>query len=407
MRRRHPIVWRDDGVRGKALALRVEPGNWRDRTEVLVRRTIGTTIVSAAAAMLLIACAAGGQTAQVTVWKLPLSNTNLFDLCSDGEGQILVALPGSRAVALLDPESDAARLLPVRESPVSLAWTGEGLFFTFYGGIGFLDPKTGETASWRVPSPVGKVRSLVEAEFTTESVSLWFVQESPDKVGVFEPSTIPRTPPDEDEPELLELAPVRTEVDASVYAVEPTSYALETPLLFRTIASYQGDFARWTPFVRTRGVDRIAVGALARMWFSQGGDTIFLFESFSDSIYRHSLADGTVAGSVTASPSGAIWFIDAATRAVCRLDPKANDVTSWPLPEGGTPYDIAAGESGVWISDRTGGAVYHLDPATGEFRRWEVGPKAKPSVLRIDASGSVWFIEEADKAIGRLTVDES
>jgi len=364
-----------------------------------VRRGLGVAV----AVLALAACTAGGQTAKIAIWDLPVRNTNLFDLCATESG-VFVALPGTRTIAAVDPVTETVRMLAVGEAPVSLAWTDEGLFFSFYGGIGFVDPETGDTASWRIPGSVGKVRSLVDAEFTTDLVTLWFAQESPDKVGSFEPSSIPRATPDEEIPEPVALQADSADVAASLTPVEPSSYTLETPLLFRTVGSYQGNFAWWTPFVRSRGVDRLAVGAMTRLWFSQSGDTIFLLESFSDSIFRHSLASGTVATSVTVSPAGDVWYLDTAGRAACRLDPKTLEVTVWGLPAGGAPYDIAVGEADVWVSNRIAGAIDQLDPATGEIRRWSVGSGTKPSILGIDDAGSVWFIEEANRAIGRLTV---
>ena len=364
-------------------------------------------ILGAGVVMVIVAGSVAGQTAELTIWELPVRNTNLFDLCGDEEGHVFVALPGSRSVAVVDPASDSVCVLPVGESPVSLAWTSEGLFFTFYGGVGFLDPHTGETAAWPVPRPVGRVRSLVNSEVSTALVTLWFVQESPDKLGRFEASTIAPTAPagDAGESPEIELQAVHAEVSATVDVVVPRVHALDSPILFRTVGAYHGEFTRWTPFVRTRGVDRIATGPMARMWFSQNGDSVFLFESYSDSFFRYSLPEGTVAGSVTASSLGTVWFIDTSLSAVCQLDPEANEVAVWPLPGDDEPYDLAAGAFGVWISDRTGGALYHLDPATGEFRRWEIGPDTEPSALWIDAEGVVWFIEEASRAIGRLTVD--
>ena len=362
-------------------------------------------LAAAAATLVLVACTAAAQTAEITIYDLDVRNTNLFDLCVV-EGRVFVALPGSRAVAAVDPDGETVQMLPVGEAPVSLVWTNEGLFFSYYGGIGFVDPETGETASWRIPGSVGKVRSLVEAEFTTGLVTLWFAQESPDKVASFEPSSIPRSTPDQEIPEPVALQADAADVEPSITPVEPSSYTLETPLLFRTVGSYQSDFAWWTPFVRSRGVDRLAVGAMARLWFSQSGDTIFLLESFSDSIFRHSLAAGTVATSVTVSPTGDVWYLDTAGRAACRLDPKTLEVAVWGLPAGGAPYDIAVGDADVWISNRIAGAIDRLDPATGEIRRWAIGAGMKPSILGIDAAGAVWFIEEATRGIGRLTVTD-
>jgi len=369
--------------------------------------SVTRVLVCMTAAIVAFSCVAIGETAEVTVWKIPVRLTNLFDICLAEEGQVFVALPGSRAVALVDPLRDEARLLPVGESPISLALTDEGLFFTFYGGIGLLDSKTGETATWRMPGAAGVVRSLVEGEFGTAAVTLWFAQGSPDKVGVFEPSSIALTSLDGDEPEVLALERLRTDIRASSAIAEPETYSVESPLLSRTIGAYEENFRRWSPLVHGRGVDRLAVGSKALMWFSQGGDALFLFEPWSDSIFRYRLANGTKAVAVTASPSGEIWFIDSAHRAVGRLDPTVNEVTSWSVPEGAQPFDITIGSHGkVWISDRASGVIYRLDPGTDEFQWWQIKPGSSPSILRVGESGSVWFIEETEKAVGRLTLSE-
>lgn len=361
------------------------------------------------ALVVALSCAAIAEAAEVTIWTIPVKLTNLFDISPAwADGQVFVALPGAYAVALVDGLIGEVRLLPVGQAPLNLLLTEEGLFFTFHGGIGFVDPETGKTTDWEVPKPVGKVDSLVEGEFGTGVVTLWFSQGSPDKLGVFEPTSISPALPDKDESEALTLDPVRLDVSASVIAVEPAVHSLEDPLLFRTMGSYEGEFRRWTPFVRSRGVDRLAIGSNAYIWFSQGGDTLFLFEPWSGSMFRHKLPDGAKAGAVTVSPSGAIWYIDSAQRSVGRLDSSSNVVTTWSLPQGGQPFDIAIGDSGdVWISDRASGVIYRLDPERGEFSGWQIGSGLKPSILCVDSSGTVWFIEETKKAVGRLTRSES
>jgi virginiamycin B lyase len=121
------------------------------------------------------------------------------------------------------------------------------------------------------------------------------------------------------------------------------------------------------------------------------------------------IPSGSPATGITAGPDGAIWFTQAQTGTVARIEGDGG-ITELVLtvPDGGAlaPVEIATGADGnLWISLFPDG-VARVSPA-GVATRFDVSiadaGSLEPSVLAAGPDGNVWFASAALPVISRIT----
>ena len=78
---------------------------------------------------------------------------------------------------------------------------------------------------------------------------------------------------------------------------------------------------------------------------------------------------------VTVDPFTYDVWLTTTTSMVSRLDPATNDVTSWAIPGGGSPFDLVLDTTQkpmFAVQGGTGDRVLHLDPDTDTFTQWMI-----------------------------------
>ncbi|HMA36042.1 MAG TPA: S-layer homology domain-containing protein [Chloroflexia bacterium] len=107
--------------------------------------------------------------------------------------------------------------------------------------------------------------------------------------------------------------------------------------------------------------------------------------------------------------AGNLWFTEAFSNTIGRLQPDANAVTLWTLAAGTAAHGIAVDDVvtpnvTIWFTERDQNIVSSLDPATGRYVRY-VDPllDAEPHGITVAADGgSVWFVETCGNRVGQL-----
>jgi len=84
--------------------------------------------------------------------------------------------------------------------------------------------------------------------------------------------------------------------------------------------------------------------------------------------------------------------------------PFAATVTSYPVPKGSAPHDVApARDGGVWYTAQRAGALGYLDPTTGATRHVPLGAGSAPHGVIVGSDGAAWVTDGGLNAIVRVT----
>jgi virginiamycin B lyase len=237
---------------------------------------------------------------------------------------------------------------------------------------------------------------------------IWFTDQVNNAIGVLHPETgevVEYRVPSGAQPTFIELGP-----DGSVWFPEPNGVARMDP---------QGSFTEWQIALEKTNdgshIEEISLDPAGRVWFAEknyagpgpgGTNTVRRLDPVTNLIskYRVPTLGGTPAG-VFANADGTVWVTEFFGNAVALLDPGAaphTDLTVTPL--GGA----SAGQSTPGAHLHAGGApraaatpvAPRLTPVTpSRTPGWIEYPiplaNANAGDLRVDASGRVWFEEDA------------
>ena len=101
---------------------------------------------------------------------------------------------------------------------------------------------------------------------------------------------------------------------------------------------------------------------------------------------------------------GAVWYVDAWTQALVRIDPASGQLTPARLPAGATPGELVAAPDGtLWVSDAAAHVLYRLAPGSLEavtvplgavplgVGPLEAASSDGPRALSVDDSGRLWY----------------
>ena len=100
---------------------------------------------------------------------------------------------------------------------------------------------------------------------------------------------------------------------------------------------------------------------------------------------------------------GAVWYVDAWTQALVRIDPASGQLSPARLPAGATPGELVATPDGtLWLADAAAHVLYRLAP--GSLEAVTVPPGAGssdgPRALSVDDSGRLWY-ESGGQLVGQ------
>ena len=91
---------------------------------------------------------------------------------------------------------------------------------------------------------------------------------------------------------------------------------------------------------------------------------------------------------------GAVWYVDAWTQQLLRLDPASGKATPATLPAGAAPGELVAAPDGMlWVADAAAHVLYRLAPGSSEAVTVPLLGAAPdgPRALSVSASGQLWY----------------
>lgn len=91
---------------------------------------------------------------------------------------------------------------------------------------------------------------------------------------------------------------------------------------------------------------------------------------------------------------GAVWYVDAWTQALIRIDPASGQLSTARLPAGATPGELVAAPDGtLWLADAAAHVLYRLAPGNLEAMTVPLGAGSSdgPRALSVDDSGRLWY----------------
>ncbi len=117
------------------------------------------------------------------------------------------------------------------------------------------------------------------------------------------------------------------------------------------------------------------------------------------------LGDGSAPHGVIVGPDGAPWITDGGLNAIVRVDPKTEEVQTFPLPgdRGYTNLNTAAfdGRGVLWFTGQNG--VYgSVDPESGEVRVFDAPRGRGPYGITATPDGTVYYASLAGSHIARI-----
>lgn len=152
-------------------------------------------------------------------------------------------------------------------------------------------------------------------------------------------------------------------------------------------------------------VHGLTTGPDGALWFASFGDDVVGRVTTSGVLTTFPLEDGARPVGCAVGPDRKIWFTEAHTSRIGRLDPATGTMTEFPLPEShSNPHSIVAGPDGrLWFTlpgtNRIGRIT--VNGAVTEFLL--PTPNAYPANITVGADGNVWFTEYIAGQIGRVT----
>jgi streptogramin lyase len=146
------------------------------------------------------------------------------------------------------------------------------------------------------------------------------------------------------------------------------------------------------------------------------GNDIFFAAFNTRSIWRYSADSGQftefLMPTPDASPSdvavdanGIVWFTDAFTNQIGKLNPATRTITLTPIPDGDVngPRGIAIATDGkVWFTKRFSHVVGFFDPSTNQVQEFQLATTG-PEGIAAAPDGSVWFTQSVAGNIARIT----
>jgi streptogramin lyase len=100
--------------------------------------------------------------------------------------------------------------------------------------------------------------------------------------------------------------------------------------------------------------------------------------------------------------NGLVWATDVFNDRVYSFAPGSGQLCAYPLPDGGASDYLLARGTTIWLGDNANGRIVKLDPAADEFTSWQLLADAYPQGLALDANGDLWWADELRDELARL-----
>ena len=158
--------------------------------------------------------------------------------------------------------------------------------------------------------------------------------------------------------------------------------------------------------VDERGLEGITADANGTIWFFYSTNTtskVFNFDPIQKTFRDHQIQTNTAADNavinlaaghvVFDSKRNAVWFTDARTNSVGKIDITSGNIELVQIPTSNAgPMGIALSPDGmsIWLTEITGNKLARIDGHTMEIVEYSTGDDSGPALLTFDDKGVLW-----------------
>jgi streptogramin lyase len=229
--------------------------------------------------------------------------------------------------------------------------------------------------------------------------SLWFTQESIDRIGRLTP------------------AGAYTSFETPVHDVDlggPWGITIgpEGAVWF-TLGAY-GSVARLNPdgpvtelpaALPGSATGDIVLGPDGKLWFTMDAGAIGRVEP-DHTITTFLVGEGTVPVGLTAGPDGNVWFTQTGAQRIGRITP-AGKMDHFQLEPDASVFGITAGPDGALWFPQSNGSIGSMGRITtsGQLTRYELPNSVEPRWIVVGPDGHLWFTDVGSRAVGRMKLN--
>ena len=97
---------------------------------------------------------------------------------------------------------------------------------------------------------------------------------------------------------------------------------------------------------------------------------------------------------------GTVWVANTDAGTVTRIDARTGEIVGQPIPVGGQPVSVAAGDGATWVADRAG-AVTRIDAESNGSAGEPIPVEGSPVSLAV-GDGAVWVANPYNSTVARI-----
>ena len=277
--------------------------------------------------------------------------------------------------------------------------------------IGNVDPATGKIAKYYLSNQTD-LRDLVcgpkDLTFSSNSnATVWFVQKTGNRIGRLDPRTGEMAswviPTAGSTPLGIAIYRYGTTFNNTLFFTEQEGNRIGA---FR-FTGVQGQFQEFPlPTQNSRPVD-IAVDQAGYVWFTESAiDRIGRLDPRTGMLAEYPVLEGSSPWGITVDSAGFVWFTMPEARRIAKLDPRSGFCDSYviPIPRS-KPRHIRADSQGmVWFTEYDAGKVVKYVPDSDAFIEYGLpNSECGPDEIMLGSQNEIWITEQRAGRIGRVT----
>jgi streptogramin lyase len=141
-------------------------------------------------------------------------------------------------------------------------------------------------------------------------------------------------------------------------------------------------------------------GAGTAWWADFGSNKLSRLTTGNNKVTTWEIPDSIGLYSTGIDSSGDVWVSDYYASFLYKLDPAANELCSYAIPNFGVSEYLSTDGSRIWIGDYVNGRIVRLDGTN--FTWWNLPTNSYPRDVALDGNSRVWWTDLNKGYVGRL-----
>lgn len=133
------------------------------------------------------------------------------------------------------------------------------------------------------------------------------------------------------------------------------------------------------------------------------GDMLYWGDTLTNAIMRMPVAGGNITTTTVTSASGfygsgidgngSLWLTDITLSRLYNLDPLADNLCTYTLPDGMTSDYLVADGDFIWLGDKINERIARLQISNNDFLTWNLAPGSYPEGLALENPERLWWMD--------------